>query len=107
MARKHRVADFDVSVTADVNLEGSSRRGSALGPLDVAATRTEPVEGNAEDGQVIVHPTYGKLKGVDDFLRAGHSVDELSVLEREVPNQLEAGWPFDGRSPGPISSSAT
>jgi hypothetical protein len=35
-------------------------------------------------GAVIVDPVHGPLKGVDDWLRAGGSLDELTVLVREV-----------------------
>jgi hypothetical protein len=35
------------------------------------------------DGLEVIQGPFGPLKGVDDFLRAGHSLDELSVLERE------------------------
>lgn len=39
-------------------------------------------------GRIMVDPVFGALKGVDDFLAAGHSLDELAVLERETDRSV-------------------
>jgi len=50
------------------------------------------------DGKPLAGP-YGPMKGVDDFLGAGHSLDEMEVIGRELP-QAFYEWRAPGRSDG-------
>jgi hypothetical protein len=40
------------------------------------------------DGEIEVDPVIGKLKGVDDYLAAGRSLDALAVLDRKCDSEV-------------------